>query len=105
MDHDPLLDGVGQRLRSLRQQHRLSLAGLSAMTSISTSTLSRLESGGRKPTLELLLGLARAYQVSLDDLVGVPRRATRAYGCGRSAAMAARSSRYPSSRAGHGHTR
>jgi len=72
MDNDPVLDAVGQRLRSLRQQRQLSLAGLSAMTGISTSTLSRLESGGRKPTLELLLALARAYQVPLDDLVGVP---------------------------------
>jgi transcriptional regulator with XRE-family HTH domain len=72
MDHDPVLDAVGQRLRSLRQQHQLSLAGLSSITGISTSTLSRLESGGRKPTLELLLALARAYQVPLDDLVGAP---------------------------------
>jgi transcriptional regulator with XRE-family HTH domain len=72
MDNDPVLDAVGQRLRSLRQQRQLSLAGLSAMTGISTSTLSRLESGGRKPTLELLLALARAYRVPLDDLVGVP---------------------------------
>jgi transcriptional regulator with XRE-family HTH domain len=67
-----VLDAVGQRLRSLRQQRQLSLARLSAMTAISTSTLSRLESGGRKPTLELLLALARAYEVPLDDLVGVP---------------------------------
>jgi transcriptional regulator with XRE-family HTH domain len=72
MDHDSVLDAVGQRLRSLRQRHQLSLAALSAMTGISTSTLSRLESGGRKPTLELLLALARAYQVPLDDLVGAP---------------------------------
>jgi transcriptional regulator with XRE-family HTH domain len=72
MDHDPVLDAVGQRLKSLRWQRQLSLAGLSALTGISTSTLSRLESGGRKPTLELLLALARAYQVPLDDLVGAP---------------------------------
>jgi transcriptional regulator with XRE-family HTH domain len=72
MDQDPVLDGVGQRLRALRRQHQLSLAGLSATTGISTSTLSRLESGGRKPTLELLLALAGAYQVPLDDLVGAP---------------------------------
>jgi transcriptional regulator with XRE-family HTH domain len=72
MDVDPVLDAVGQRLRSLRQQRQLSLAGLSATTGISTSTLSRLESGGRKPTLELLLALSRAYQVPLDDLVGAP---------------------------------
>jgi transcriptional regulator with XRE-family HTH domain len=72
MGRDPVVDAVGQRLRSLRQQRQLSLAGLSATTGISTSTLSRLESGGRKPTLELLLALARAYQVPLDDLVGAP---------------------------------
>ena len=72
MDHDPVLDAVGQRLRSLRQQRQLSLAKLSATTGISASTLSRLESGGRKPTLELMLALARAYQVPLDDLVGAP---------------------------------
>ena len=69
---DPVLDGVGPRLRALRQQQQLSLAALSATTGISVSTLSRLESGGRKPTLELLLALARAYQVPLDDLVGAP---------------------------------
>lgn len=73
MDHDdPVLASVGPRLRSLRQEHQLSLAALSAQTGISTSTLSRLESGGRKPTLELLLALARAYEVPLDDLVGAP---------------------------------
>jgi len=72
MDHDPVLESVGPRLRSLRQQRHLSLAELSATTGISTSTLSRLESGGRKPTLELLLALSRVHQVPLDDLVGAP---------------------------------
>ena len=38
----------------------------------SVSTLSRLEGGQRKPTLELLLPLARAHQVPLDELVGAP---------------------------------
>lgn len=36
------------------------------------STLSRLESGGRRPSLELLLPIARAHQVPLDELVGAP---------------------------------
>jgi quercetin dioxygenase-like cupin family protein len=36
------------------------------------STLSRLESGGRKPSLELLLPIARAHRVPLDELVGAP---------------------------------
>ena len=63
---------VGPRSRALRQQRGATLASVSAATGISVSTLSRLESGDRKPTLELLLALSRAYQVPLDELVGVP---------------------------------
>ena len=72
MDHDPVLYTVGPRLRSIRQRRGATLAELSEATGISVSTLSRLESGGRKPTLELLLALARAHQVPLDELVGAP---------------------------------
>jgi transcriptional regulator with XRE-family HTH domain len=73
MNRDPVLEAVGPRLRALRQQRGTTLAELSTVTGISVSTLSRLESGGRKPTLELLLALARAYQVPLDELTGVPQ--------------------------------
>lgn len=68
-----VVDGVGPRLRALRARRDVTLAALSEQTGVSVSTLSRLESGQRKPTLELLLPLARAYQVPLDDLVGAPR--------------------------------
>lgn len=70
---DEVLDAVGPRLRVLRRQRGFTLAGLAAATGISESTLSRLESGGRRPALELLLPLARTYGVPLDDLVGAPR--------------------------------
>ena len=66
------LDAVGPRLRALRQQRGATLAQLSAATGISVSTLSRLESGQRRPTLELLFPLARAHQVPLDELVDAP---------------------------------
>lgn len=71
-DLDQTLEGVGPRLRALRTQRDITLTDLSATTGISVSTLSRLESGARRPTLELLLPLARAHQVSLDDLVDAP---------------------------------
>lgn len=48
----------------------MTLAELSTATGISMSTLSRLEAGRRRPTLELLLPLSRAHQVALDELVG-----------------------------------
>jgi transcriptional regulator with XRE-family HTH domain len=67
-----VLDEVGPRLRRLRAKRGLTLAALSETTGISKSTLSRLESGQRRPSLELLLPLAGAYNVPLDDLVGAP---------------------------------
>jgi transcriptional regulator with XRE-family HTH domain len=69
---DQVLAGVGPRLRALRRERGDTLAQLSAATGISVSTLSRLESGERRPTLELLLPLARVHQVPLDELVGAP---------------------------------
>lgn len=66
------LDAVGPRLRALRKQKETTLSDLSAVTGISVSTLSRLESGSRRPTLELLLPLARAHGVTLDELVDAP---------------------------------
>jgi transcriptional regulator with XRE-family HTH domain len=71
-DLDSVLTAVGPRLRALRRQRETTLAGLAAATGISISTLSRLESGRRRPTLELLLPLARAYGVQIDELVGAP---------------------------------
>ncbi|MFG1901010.1 helix-turn-helix domain-containing protein [Micromonospora carbonacea] len=71
-DLDRALAGVGPRLRALRRQRGTTLAELSAETGISVSTLSRLESGGRRPALEQLLPLARAHGVTLDDLVDAP---------------------------------
>ena len=66
------LDDVGPRLRRLRGQRGITLTALADATGISKSTLSRLENGQRKATLELLLLLASAYRVPLDDLVGAP---------------------------------
>ncbi|MGH9030558.1 MAG: helix-turn-helix domain-containing protein [Acidimicrobiia bacterium] len=63
---------VGPRLRALRLGRDTTLTDLSTQTGISISTLSRLESGERRPTLELLLPLAKAYVVTLDELVDAP---------------------------------
>ena len=67
-----VLAEVGPRLRRLRTRRGVTLTALAATTGISKSTLSRLESGQRKPSLELLLPIAEAHQVPLDELVGAP---------------------------------
>ena len=66
------LEQVGPRLKRVRSQRGATLSEVSAATGISTSTLSRLESGQRRPSLELLLPLAQTYRVPLDELVGAP---------------------------------
>jgi transcriptional regulator with XRE-family HTH domain len=66
------LDQVGPRLKRLRLQRRMTLSEVANATGISKSTMSRLETGQRRPTLELLLALSHAYRVPLDALVAAP---------------------------------
>ncbi|UQX87071.1 XRE family transcriptional regulator [Jatrophihabitans telluris] len=63
---------VGPWLKALRQRRNITLTALAERTGISKSTLSRLETGQRRPTLELLLALSREFRVPLDDLVAAP---------------------------------
>ncbi|MGW0656107.1 helix-turn-helix domain-containing protein [Streptomyces umbrinus] len=67
-----LLQGVGPRLRAVRRLRRLTLAQVAERTGLSVSTLSRLESGKRRPSLEVLIPLSAVYRLPLDDLVGAP---------------------------------
>ncbi|MDK0518241.1 XRE family transcriptional regulator [Streptomyces sp. ML-6] len=63
---------VGTRLRRIRTQRGVTLSALAEATGISMSTLSRLESGLRRASLEMLLPIAQAHQLPLDELVGAP---------------------------------
>ncbi|MGP3943842.1 MULTISPECIES: helix-turn-helix domain-containing protein [Streptomyces] len=69
---EDVLAGVGPRLRALRRARNATLAALAHETGLTASTLSRLENGKLRPTLEQLLPLARAHGVPLDDLVAAP---------------------------------
>ncbi|MFC8074546.1 helix-turn-helix domain-containing protein [Streptomyces sp. NPDC057307] len=70
---DRTLDAVGPRLKQLRLARDMTLTGLAEATGISVSTLSRLEAGLRRPTLEQLLPLARVHGATIDELVDAPR--------------------------------
>jgi transcriptional regulator with XRE-family HTH domain len=70
---DESLALIGPRLKSWREKRSMTLAELSGTTGISSSTLSRLEAGKRAPNLELVVPIARALRLELDDIV--PRRA------------------------------
>lgn len=69
---EQIIDAIGPRLRMLRRDRGLTLEALAATTGLSVSTLSRLESGKRRPTLDLLIPLARVHHIALDQLVAAP---------------------------------
>jgi transcriptional regulator with XRE-family HTH domain len=71
-DLTAIVDGIGPRLRALRRDRGLTLEAIAADSGISVSTLSRLESGKRRPTLDLLIPLARSHRIALDQLVAAP---------------------------------
>ena len=60
---------VRTRLRSLRNTLGLSLNELAARTNLSPSTISRVETGNRTISLDVLIPLAAALQVDLDSLL------------------------------------
>jgi transcriptional regulator with XRE-family HTH domain len=67
------LSQIAPRLRQARQKKDVTLEQLATSTGISKSTLSRLESGQRKPSLELLLPIVTALGVGLDEIVSSPK--------------------------------
>lgn len=63
------LSRVGARLRAARQAKGLTLEEVAGRAGMSVSTLSRLESGKRQASLELLMPVTRQLGIRLDDLV------------------------------------
>lgn len=70
---DAVIEQIAPRLRRARERLGFSLADLARATDLSTSTLSRLECGQRKPSLELLLPITVALGIPLDEIVAAPR--------------------------------
>ncbi|GAA0949073.1 XRE family transcriptional regulator [Nonomuraea longicatena] len=68
-----VIEQIAPRLRRAREKKGVSLAELARATGISVSTLSRLESAQRKPSLELLLPIIATLGISLDEIVSAPR--------------------------------
>jgi transcriptional regulator with XRE-family HTH domain len=72
-DTDEIEAVVRTRLRSLRQTLGWSLDDLAERANLSASTISRVETGRRTISLDVLVPLVRALQVDLDALLDVHR--------------------------------
>ncbi|MGR6918136.1 helix-turn-helix domain-containing protein [[Actinomadura] parvosata] len=68
--HDDPEKRVAARLGELRRERGLTLNVLAARTGISAAHLSRMEKGERQPSIGSLFQIARAYGLSLGELVG-----------------------------------
>lgn len=69
---DPSIEQIGPRLRAARKNRGWTLEDLASRAGLSPSTLSRLESGKRQASLELLLPLTRQLGMRIDDLLPAP---------------------------------
>lgn len=68
----PVEDLARHRIRGLRLARGWSLEALAARCHMSTSTLSRIETGHRRLALDQLVALARALDATLDQLLEPP---------------------------------
>ena len=59
---------LGKHIRDQRQTARLSLRKMSALAGVSIPYLSQVERGLRKPSADILQGIAKGLQVSAESL-------------------------------------
>ncbi len=60
--------GLGEYIRRQRENSRLSLRSLAGITGISGTYLSQVERGLRKPSAEIMQGIAKGLRVSAETL-------------------------------------
>lgn len=70
---------LAANLRRLREGRSASQQQVSQQAGIPRATWASLESGTANPTLEVLTRVANALQVSIEELIGPPRRACRLF--------------------------
>ena len=71
--HDHLADNI----KALREARGLSQQQIAQIAGIPRATWTHLESGGANPTLAVLVKVANALQVRLDELLAAPRPPAR----------------------------
>ena len=70
---------LADNLRRLREARAATQQRLSDIAGIPRATLANLESGGANPTLSVLVKVAAALQVSVEELIGPPRDTGQLY--------------------------
>lgn len=64
---------VSRRVREEREKSGMSLSQLAAAAGLTKAYLVRLENQGGNPTIDALMGIADALDLTIADLVGTPK--------------------------------
>lgn len=59
----------GEKLRALRKKHGLSYRKLASELGVAHSHIAGIEAGSHKPSADLVLKIAKFFQVSTDQLM------------------------------------
>jgi XRE family transcriptional regulator, regulator of sulfur utilization len=78
----PIADNLGSNVRQLREARGLSQAQMAKIAGIPRPTWTHLESGAANPTLAVLVKVAAALQIRLEELLAPPHTAARLYPSG-----------------------
>ncbi|MDD2979983.1 MAG: helix-turn-helix transcriptional regulator [Hespellia sp.] len=62
-------ENLGERISKLRGNKKLSQEELASIINVTRETLARLETAKRKPSLDTIVEIANALEVSVDDLL------------------------------------
>lgn len=79
---DTAADNLARNIRQLRETRALTQQQLAKLSGIPRATWANLETGAANPTLAVLVRVAAALQVSIEELIAPPRAAARLYRAG-----------------------
>lgn len=68
--NEKILKKFGKHLETIRKQKKLSLRKLADVADVDFSQIHRIEKGESNPTLTMILTLAEALEVSVEELIG-----------------------------------
>ena len=69
--HKIFLKKLGRRIAQIRKQKNLTQVDLAAITKMDDSSIRRIESGRNNSSIVILLRLAEALEIPLNDLVKI----------------------------------
>src|SRR5436309_2215969 len=76
---DDVAQNLANNMRALRESRGITQAQIAKTADVPRPTWANLESGAGNPTLGILVKVATALQVSVEELIGSPRASAKLY--------------------------